>query len=96
MMPLIERKARQCSVMNDELPHPGGLPVSPELLQVLMDGVDGLVNLVHAILKKSSASFIQASWFTVQTETVRACQRKRVDHDTAEQDRALVQRLLSL
>jgi hypothetical protein len=91
MMPLIERKARQCSVMNDELPHPGGLPVSPELLQVLMDGVDGLVNLVHAILEKSSASFIQASWFTVQTKTVRACQRNRVDHD-----RMLVQRLLSL
>jgi hypothetical protein len=36
--------------MHDELPDAGGLPVGAELLQILVDGVYGLIHLVHAIL----------------------------------------------
>lgn len=37
--------------MHDGLPHAGGLPVGAELLQILMDGVNGLIHLVHAVLQ---------------------------------------------
>lgn len=52
-------KGGRCHVMDDELPHPSGLPVCSELLQVLVDGVDGLIHLVHAVLQMTSAPFRQ-------------------------------------
>jgi hypothetical protein len=44
------RRERGCNVMHDGLPHAGGLPVGAELLQILVDGVNGLIHLVHAVL----------------------------------------------
>jgi hypothetical protein len=48
---LTERRVRGCHVVHEELTHTGGLPIGAELLQILVDGVDGLIHLVHAVLK---------------------------------------------
>jgi hypothetical protein len=41
---------RGCHVMHDGLSHAGGLPVGAELLQILVDGVNRLIHLVHTVL----------------------------------------------
>jgi hypothetical protein len=56
---LIEGRDRRRHVVDDELSHPRGLPVGAELLQVLVNGVDGLIHLVHAILETISTPFRQ-------------------------------------
>lgn len=68
--PLTEGKKGRRRVMDDELPHPGGLPVCSELLQVLMDGVNGLIHLVHAVLEMTAALFRETRRYTVQIEAV--------------------------
>jgi hypothetical protein len=64
MIILTGGKGGRCHVMDDELPHTGGLPVCSELLQVLVDGVNGLIQLVHAVLEMTSAPLDKAAGTT--------------------------------
>jgi hypothetical protein len=77
-------KGGRCHVMDDELPHPSGLPVCSELLQVLVDGVDGLIHLVHAVLQMTSAPFrqpeVEALWGHARANELTATQQSRTRH----------------
>jgi hypothetical protein len=62
------RRDRGCHVVHDGLPHAGCLPVGAELLQILVDGVNRLIHLVHAVLKTISSPFryTKKNWYNVR------------------------------